>query len=106
MAIHVAKVNIFRFENAWLVDPMCEKLVKDGWETNNCSDIQVKIKSCGEKLSKRGREVTSKSSGRIKEYKSELNQLRRNRDVQAQVRYNEIKKQMMVILNQRNFFLR
>lgn len=106
VAIQIAKVNRFRFENAWLVDPMCEQLVKNEWETNSCSDIQGKIQSCGEKLSEWGREVTVNFSGRIKECKTELKKLRRNKDVHAQIKYKEINKQMMVILNQREIFWR
>lgn len=48
----------FRFENAWLLDPMCKQIVKDGWEGEEGLSIQQKIKACSEKLWVWGREVT------------------------------------------------
>lgn len=40
----------FRFENAWLTDPMCEQLVKDGWEGDMRANIKYKVKACSERL--------------------------------------------------------
>lgn len=37
----------FRFENAWLAEPMCFQLVKDSWEENDGVDIQRKVVNCG-----------------------------------------------------------
>ncbi|XP_074347635.1 uncharacterized protein LOC141686501 [Apium graveolens] len=51
----------FRFENAWLTEPMCKQLVIEGWEGGNDTDIQTKIKVCSEKLFQWGKEVTGSS---------------------------------------------
>lgn len=32
----------FRFENAWLLEPMCAQLVKDSWDGISGNDIQEK----------------------------------------------------------------
>ncbi|KAK1382265.1 hypothetical protein POM88_020000 [Heracleum sosnowskyi] len=45
--IQAATTRSFRFENAWLTDPMCEQLVRNGWERNSGSNIQEKIQNCG-----------------------------------------------------------
>ncbi|KAK1376100.1 CBS-PB1 domain contining protein [Heracleum sosnowskyi] len=40
----------FRFENAWLIDPMCEQLTRDSWEASPDGDIHLKVKKCGENM--------------------------------------------------------
>lgn len=66
----------FRFENAWLTEPLCRQLVKDEWENNNSIGVQEKIKQCGEKLEAWGTELTDNFGRRIKACKMELKQLR------------------------------
>lgn len=34
----------FRFENAWLTEPICRRLVLESWEVEDDIDIQTKIK--------------------------------------------------------------
>ncbi|KAL8124336.1 hypothetical protein AgCh_012113 [Apium graveolens] len=58
----------FRFENAWLTEPLCMQIVKDNWEVNEDSSIVYKVQQCGEKLEVWGREVTGCFSKRIKEW--------------------------------------
>lgn len=40
----------FRFENAWLLEPMCHHLIEGSWQENSNHDIQTKVKMCSEKL--------------------------------------------------------
>lgn len=40
----------FRFENAWLTEPLCYQLVKDSWTDDRNSNIMEKIWVCGERL--------------------------------------------------------
>lgn len=47
----------FRFENAWLMEPLCKQIVKKNWEGDNI-DILQKIKQCCESLDTWGREIT------------------------------------------------
>ncbi|XP_074353914.1 uncharacterized protein LOC141690814 [Apium graveolens] len=35
----------FKFENAWLLEPLCHKLVNEGWRTSEEHDIQSKVKA-------------------------------------------------------------
>ncbi|KAM6545791.1 hypothetical protein CsatB_026527 [Cannabis sativa] len=42
----------FRFENAWLLEPLCFQLVKDSWEAKNGCSVQEKVSYCGEVLAK------------------------------------------------------
>lgn len=60
----------FKFENAWLAEPMCEQLVKDGWEGDASLNIQQKVQACSENLAVWGREVTGNSVGVLRSAKS------------------------------------
>lgn len=37
----------FKFENAWLTEPMCEQLVKDGWESDKRLSVKCAAESTG-----------------------------------------------------------
>ncbi|XP_074336620.1 uncharacterized protein LOC141673779 [Apium graveolens] len=40
----------FKFENAWLTEPVCHLIVKDSWESNPNDNIMQKVQTCGEHL--------------------------------------------------------
>lgn len=40
----------FRFENAWLLEPLCSQIVKDNWEADISLNVMQKIALCGESL--------------------------------------------------------
>lgn len=96
----------FKFENAWLTEPMCEQLVKDGWNGSNVASVQQKVKACSDRLSVWGKEITGNFSRRIKECKESLKQHRRGSDRESVERYDAAKKQLASILNQREIFWR
>ncbi|XP_060962217.1 uncharacterized protein LOC115711062 [Cannabis sativa] len=52
----------FKFENAWLREPMCLQVVRDSWETSNGDSITVKIKRCGENNIKRLKRLRDEDS--------------------------------------------
>ncbi|XP_074337161.1 uncharacterized protein LOC141674332 [Apium graveolens] len=66
----------FKFENAWMMEPMCEILVQDGWYSDSGASIFQKLKCCSKKLAIWGREVTGNFSGRIKSCKVAMQQYR------------------------------
>ncbi|KAL8090281.1 hypothetical protein AgCh_039666 [Apium graveolens] len=82
-------VRRFRFENAWLIKPMCFQLVEDSWEENAGEDIRRKVLHCCQKLEVWGKEVTGNFSGRVKECKVELKKLRRKIDQASLERFKE-----------------
>lgn len=82
----------FKFENAWLTEPMCTQIIKDGWQGNQEATIQDKIKSCSEKLAVWGKEITGNFSGRIKACKEELARYKAGRDDLSVEGYENAKK--------------
>lgn len=80
----------FRFENAWLLEPMCYQVVMESWKEVEGDDIQQKIKKCSENLEVWGREITSNFSGTIKKCKADLKKYRGRRDLQATEKFEKL----------------
>lgn len=68
--------RIFKFENAWLLEPLCAQIVKSSWEEDANLNIMHKVQHRGENFDHWGREITCCFSKRIKECKMKLKQLR------------------------------
>lgn len=96
----------FRFENAWLSEPLCLQIVKDNWDFNKDDSITHKVQQCGEQLEIWGREVTGCFSKTLKVCKAQMKQHRNGRDEHAIQSYNEAKNQLHLILDQREIFWR
>lgn len=94
----------FRFENAWLTEPMCFQIVKDCWEEDNSCNILQKVNKCAENLDVWGREITGYFSRRIKECKIKLKSLRNKRDAHSVAEFANAKKQLFLVLDQKEIF--
>lgn len=81
----------FKFENAWLTDPMCSHIIKGCWEDEVTSDVLQKIRNCANSLEIWGREITSCFSKLIKSCKTKLRLLRNKRDDRSVAEYEEAK---------------
>lgn len=51
-------VKMFRFENAWLREPMCQKIIEESWVEDESASLQHKLKSCSKRLMNWGKEIT------------------------------------------------
>ncbi|XP_060961746.1 uncharacterized protein LOC133031961 [Cannabis sativa] len=94
----------FKFENAWLREPLCLQVVKDVWEREPRLDDQNKIKMCGDALSIYGKDYIGDFNTRIKEAKLTLKQLKGRRDEESVKQYDEAEKSLFEILTQRELF--
>ncbi|XP_074352931.1 uncharacterized protein LOC141692091 [Apium graveolens] len=100
------KRRFFRFENAWLTEPLCSIIVQDNWEDNVGLNIQQKIQRCAENLGDWGKKITGGFNKRIRECHQKLKQLRRRRDAQPLQEYKDTKHQLYLILDQKEIFWR
>lgn len=80
VVINPARSRNFKFENAWLREPMCLQIVKDIWQCHHNKSIQDKIQLCSKVLSKWGKEITSGFKDRIAKHKKVLRSLKGRRD--------------------------
>lgn len=102
--VHRPGIRRFRFENAWLSEPMCVQIVRDNWTGYNELGVMDKIQICREKLGNWGKEITNKFGKRIRLCKGELNQLRNKTDAISVARFKEVKKQLHRIFDQQEIF--
>lgn len=72
----VAQEKRFRFENAWLREPMCQKVVEDVWNNSSNQSFYAKIEECSEILSKWGKEITGSFKNRINHCKKAIRSLK------------------------------
>ncbi|XP_074347239.1 uncharacterized protein LOC141686079 [Apium graveolens] len=70
----------FRFENAWLREPMCKQLVEDVWFRNQGRSFYEKLTECADVLSEWGKEITGSFKNRTREYIRKIKALRGRRD--------------------------
>lgn len=76
----VAQVKRFRFENAWLREPMCQKIVEEVWNNSSNQSFYAKIEECSEILSKWGKEITGSFKNRINHCKKAIRILKGRKD--------------------------
>lgn len=108
-SIKAAGAKAFRFENAWLREPMCQQIVEETWyRYQNCT-LQDKLKECAILLTEWGNEITGSFRNRINQCKNimKINKGRRDRHSvnifqQASQRLNEVYVQMEVFWKQRS----
>lgn len=55
------QVKRFRFENAWLREPMCQQIIEEVWSSGMNRSFYEKLKACSEILSSWGKEITGVS---------------------------------------------
>lgn len=93
----LVRLHRFRFENAWLTDPMCLELVKNNWTQNLDVSVMIKLEGCKEILDGWGRGLTGNFKNRINMCKSVLKRLKGKSDEtsvrlykEAQFKLNEV----------------
>ncbi|XP_060965763.1 uncharacterized protein LOC133034618 [Cannabis sativa] len=94
----------FRFENAWLKEPMCFQIVEDCWQRVGVGGILNKLNVCADALSQWGKEITGNFKRRIRECNAEMKLLKKKRDDISMARYSEVRKQLFAIIDQREIF--
>lgn len=105
----VSHTNIkknFRFENAWLRDPMCRKIVEDSWHLNQEKSLHEKIDSCSAALFKWGKEITGSFKARINQCKKTMRFTKGRNDANSIQVYNEAAKRLIEIYSEQEIFWR
>ncbi|XP_060962336.1 uncharacterized protein LOC133032418 [Cannabis sativa] len=54
----VVSLKKFRFENAWVREPMCHQIVHDNWDVHESNSLSSKIKCCSTALAEWGKDIT------------------------------------------------
>lgn len=75
------KVQRLRFENAWLRDPMCGKIVEESWQVNQGKPVTEKISLTLEVLAKWGKETTGSFKTCVQQLKQVMQCTKGRKDV-------------------------
>lgn len=94
----------FRFENAWLREPMCRQIVEDTWRNTRDKTWQEKLKMCSDLLWSWGREITGCFRDRIQRSKRMIQLLKGRRDENSGRKYQEECKRLSEIYVQQELF--
>ncbi|XP_074342035.1 uncharacterized protein LOC141679431 [Apium graveolens] len=97
IAVHLKVTKSFRFENAWLREPMCYQLVENVWNRGSDRSFFDKLLRCTELLSAWGQEVTGSFKMRINRCKKILKTLKGRRDTDSLKVFREEKKNLTEI---------
>lgn len=100
----VVEVKRFKFENAWLRDPMSKNIVKESWERHKGHAWNVKIKECSIMLAVWGNEINGSFGKRIARSKKIIRTLKGRRDAYSVNRYKKENKNLTEILTQQEVF--
>lgn len=85
---------------------MCFQIIKDYWQEEDNSNVNQKVKKCADNLEVWGREITSCFGKRIKECKIILMAVKNKRDPQSIAEFDNARKQLHIILDQKKIFWR
>ncbi|XP_062099715.1 uncharacterized protein LOC133805549 [Humulus lupulus] len=99
-------VKRFRFENAWVREPMCRQIIQDNWVAYSTDTLQNKIKCCSTALAEWGKDITGNFKERISQCNRVLRQLKGRRDDESVRRYQEIHSCLFEVLTQKEIFWR
>lgn len=99
-------VKKFRFENAWLRDPMCRKIVSEVWQKHSGKTLEEKIFLCSGILQQWGKEVTGCFKTRINKSKAIMLATKGRQDSRSVKVYQEESKKLTEIYSQREVFWR
>lgn len=96
----------FKFENAWLREPICRQIVEDIWDRHQGDSLQNKLRECAVVLSKWGQEVTGSFKDRIMKCKAMLKRFKGRRDSNSIKKYQEALDRLNEIYCQQEVFWR
>uniref|UniRef100_A0A803PNG6 RNase H type-1 domain-containing protein n=1 Tax=Cannabis sativa TaxID=3483 RepID=A0A803PNG6_CANSA len=98
------KVRVFRFENSWLKEPLCFKIIEDVWSSNSGSHVSDKIKFCSDALLIWGKDYFGNFQERLNKCKTEMKKWKRGRDPLAVQQFKAAELEFNNVLLQKELF--
>lgn len=102
--VYVQKEKRFRFENQWLREKDCLRIVQNSWEEAVGFGIVEKIKICGVKLQEWAGGLYNEYKMQSVAYRKQLRKLRSRRDRQGIQLYNDIRWKYLNLLEKQEIF--
>lgn len=102
----VIGMKTFRFENAWLREPMCLQIVEEVWHRHSGRSLQDKLDERANILTVWGAEIKGRFKDRIAQCKNVMRRAKSRRDEASVRKYQEATNKLNQIYNQWEFFWR
>lgn len=96
----------FKFENAWLTEPLCKELVKNSWSQSGSESLQEKLIKCSSVLQRWGKNITGNFKERIKLCKSRIAYLHGRRDQVSVKQFKKAQDELVLIYQQKEIYWR
>ncbi|XP_074346543.1 uncharacterized protein LOC141685333 [Apium graveolens] len=88
--VYVPKKHRFKFENLWLKEDVCRRIIVNGWEEAGNTEILEKIEYYGLKLQEWGGGISKEYNEKMKLCKTKLRNMRSRRDAYGIKVYKKI----------------
>lgn len=102
--VRFSSVSRFRFENAWVREPLCRQLILEQWSSVQAVSIQDKLHGCRHFLSKWGVSVTGRFKSRIGRCKAMMRKFKGRQEQEAVKQYEDANNEMFEILQQKEIY--
>lgn len=100
----IRRTNGFRFENQWVGEAECGRIIQYTWKESEGSDIKVRLQRCAEKLELWGSSFAKQFRGRIQETKRRIGWLKGRLDASSIWELCEDEKELQKLLKQEEDF--
>lgn len=98
------KERRFRFENSWVKEKDCRKIVKQSWQGNDSQDLMTKIIMCCNRLQEWGGGASRKYKQELSKCRERLRRLRSRRDGVGIRMYNDVRWEYMKLLEKQETY--
>ena len=96
----------FKFENAWVREPMCRQIILDLWLKHHAGPFSLKLQCCSTALAEWGRNITGRFTERILKCNNMLKQIKGRRDEASILKYKEVHEELFEALTQKEIYWR
>lgn len=103
---HSVRNANFRFENCWLRDPMCGKIVEEAWHLSCDRSLVEKIAFTASMLDKWGKEIKGGFRSKVQHCKKIMQRTKERRDEFSINLYREHAKKLVELYNEQEVFWR
>ena len=102
---HVHK-RLFRYENAWQLEPGFKELVTNSWQDHSASTLMPKLSSCAEDIWVWKKNHCHKLKTDIEDCRRQMQDIRLRVSGEDQIRMTELRKRMQRLLSQEDAYWR
>lgn len=94
----------FKFENVWIREKDCSRIIKESWEQAGSCNIIDKMEYCSLKLEEWGGGKAQEMQREIQQYRNDMRKLRARKDDYGVTKYNEARNAFLKLLERQKIY--